>query len=86
VSRTYDAVLTGDHLEWKGNSPKAPKPVEVKVEVPDADDELCAEERRRLREEALRELAALGAFRDIDDPVAWQREIREDRPLPGRDP
>jgi putative addiction module component (TIGR02574 family) len=39
VSRTYDAVLTGDHLEWKGSSPKAPKPVEVKVEVPGARDE-----------------------------------------------
>ena len=39
MSRTYDAVLTGDHLEWKGSSPAAPKPVEVKVEVPDAPDE-----------------------------------------------
>jgi putative addiction module component (TIGR02574 family) len=39
VSRTYDAVLKGDHLEWKGSSPEAPKPVKVKVEVPDAPDE-----------------------------------------------
>jgi len=25
------------------------------------------------------------AFKDIDDPAAWQREIRKDRPLPGRE-
>ena len=24
-------------------------------------------------------------FSDIKDPVAWQREIRKDRPLPGRE-
>ena len=27
----------------------------------------------------------LNPYRDIKDPVAWQREIREDRPLPGRE-
>jgi len=31
------------------------------------------------------ELEALQPFQDIKDPVAWQREIRKDRPLPGRD-
>jgi putative addiction module component (TIGR02574 family) len=46
VSRTYDGVLSGDHLEWKGTSPKAPMPVEVKVEVPDAIDERTPEEGR----------------------------------------
>ena len=34
---------------------------------------------------AVRNLQAIGAFRTIKDPVAWQREIRKDRPLPGRD-
>ena len=32
-----------------------------------------------------KELQALKPFKDIKDPVAWQREIRKDRPLPGRD-
>lgn len=35
--------------------------------------------------EALKELRKLGTFSDIADPVAWQREQRQDRPLPGRD-
>ena len=34
---------------------------------------------------ALRRLRELGTFKKIAGPVAWQREIRQDRPLPGRD-
>jgi antitoxin component of MazEF toxin-antitoxin module len=25
------------------------------------------------------------AYHDIKDPIAWQKELRRDRPLPGRD-
>ncbi len=34
---------------------------------------------------ALEEIRKLNPYRDITDPVAWQQEMREDRPLPGRD-
>ena len=34
---------------------------------------------------ALRKLRNMGTFKEISDPVAWQREIRKDRHLPGRD-
>lgn len=35
--------------------------------------------------EALKELRKLGGLRHvIPDPVAWQREQRKERPLPGR--
>lgn len=35
--------------------------------------------------EIMAEMAGRGlAFQDITDPVAWQRETRKDRPLPGR--
>ena len=30
-------------------------------------------------------IAKGGSGKSIPDPVAWQREIRQDRPLPGRD-
>jgi len=33
----------------------------------------------------LKQLQAAGAYTQIKDPVAWQRDIRRDRPLPGRD-
>lgn len=32
-----------------------------------------------------KQLQELGAFKSMQDPAAWQREIRKDRPLPGRD-
>ena len=38
------------------------------------------------RKAALLELRALGGLSDvIADPGAWQREMRQDRPLPGRE-
>ena len=32
----------------------------------------------------LAQLAQMKTFADIADPVEWQRNIRKDRPLPGR--
>ena len=37
------------------------------------------------RFDALDQLRKLNPFREIADPVAWQREIRKDRTLSGRD-
>ena len=34
---------------------------------------------------AFEELARVNPYRHIADPVAWQREQRQDRALPGRD-
>lgn len=81
----YSAVLSGDRLVWKGRAPSISTPVDVEVDIPDQIEPLSSEERRRLREEALAGLARIQAFADIEDPVEWQREIRKDRPLPGRD-
>ncbi len=33
----------------------------------------------------LQRMADRRALSHIDDPAAWQREIRKDRPLPGRE-
>lgn len=33
----------------------------------------------------LEQLQKSGAYKEIQDPVAWQREIRAERPLPGRE-
>jgi hypothetical protein len=38
------------------------------------------------RKAALAGLRAMGGLHEvIPDPAAWQRDIRKDRPLPGRD-
>ena len=36
------------------------------------------------RKAALAEIRRLNPYRDITDPVAWQQEIREERPQPFR--
>ena len=41
--------------------------------------------RRRALGEALEAAARLNPFEEVSDPLAWQRESREDRALPGRD-
>jgi hypothetical protein len=43
-----------------------------------------AEHRLRLKK-AFETLAELGTFAGIADPLEWQRQIRKDRPLPGRE-
>lgn len=43
------------------------------------------EERSKQIMAAFQSLSESGAFADIEDPVAWQREIRKDRALPGRE-
>jgi antitoxin component of MazEF toxin-antitoxin module len=40
---------------------------------------------RKAVQQAIRNLQQIGAFRTIKDPAAWQRDIRKDRPLPGRE-
>ena len=48
-------------------------------------NQLTEEQRRQKIGECLTQLAQRNPFSDIEDPVAWQREIRKDRPLPGRE-
>jgi len=50
-------------------------------ELPPAEQE----RRRETALEALRQLRESNPYLDLADPVAWQREIRQDRRLPGRD-
>jgi hypothetical protein len=45
---------------------------------------VAEEERGHRIRAAFQTLAELNAFADINDPVEWQRQIRQDRHLPGR--
>ncbi|HEV7798085.1 MAG TPA: hypothetical protein VGO73_08015 [Pyrinomonadaceae bacterium] len=84
MSESYKALLKGDHLEWTDVVPDH-LASEQAVEVIILDEPEQMAERRRRMAEALENLAASDAFSEISDPVEWQREIRKDRPLPGRD-
>lgn len=43
------------------------------------------EVRRKKLADCFYQLAQSAAFSEVKDPVAWQKEIREDKPLFGRD-
>ena len=81
---TYRAILKGNRLEWTDQGPVDLGPEQpVEVTILDGLDQMA--NRRKRMAEALEKLAASDAFSEISDPVEWQREIRKDRPLSGRD-
>lgn len=85
---TYEAVLRGNHLEWAREVPEYVKtnlPLNVHVTFLDVLPRDNAASTGRRMADILEKLAALPAFADIDDPVAWQREVRKDRSLPERE-
>jgi hypothetical protein len=49
----------------------------------DLSDSFQKSQREALKK-SLDKLAKMKVFADIKDPVEWQRQIRKDRPLPGR--
>lgn len=85
MHRTYEAVVKGNLIEWQGDAPPQRGTIRVHVTLMEATSNPTAAEPRRAMLEALEGFAASGVFADIKDPVAWQREIRKDRPLSGRE-
>ena len=84
MTRTYKAILNGNRVEWVGAGPVIATPIEVEVSVPD--EAAAAQEHQGAKLAALfEELSRLDPYREIKDPVAWQREVRKDRPLPDRE-
>ena len=85
--RTYRALLRGDHLEWLEEAPEsqigAPLRVHVTVLEPESPSEAYA--RGHAMAALLEKLAKRRTFSTIPDPVKWQRELRQDRVLPGRE-
>lgn len=80
--RTYEGVLKGDRIDWSQDAPPSDRPLHVHVTV--LADETDVEGRGARMAEALAALAATGGVQSIQNPGQWQREIRADRPLPGR--
>jgi hypothetical protein len=88
MPNTYKALLKGNHLEWLDDPPTNPnsdQPVRVAVSILEEHASLThrATQGQKMAD-ALEKLAALNALPDITDAEAWQREVRQDRTLPGR--
>jgi len=86
MQQIFEAILKGNLLEWAREVPKqSDRPIRVYVTLQEDRSSLSAELRRQRIVEILEKIAASNVFADINDPVEWQRELRQDRPLPGRD-
>ena len=90
VLTTYKAILRGNYLEWRNNI-RVPVPpnhaVEVYVTVLDEPEMpvTSAESPGPRMAAALEQLAQLHACAAITDPVVWERQLRQERNLPGRE-
>lgn len=84
LPRTYRAVLRDGRIEWLDPPPRRDQPIPVHILIPN--EETGNEEGRgKTMAAALKRLADRGGISAIKDPVEWQRGLREDRHLPGRD-
>ena len=84
----HDPVKHHDYIEWISGKPRTTAPLDVEVITWEDKSDLNQYKADSDMEKAvtsLKKLAELGTFSEIEDPVAWQREIRKDRPLPGRE-
>ncbi|NLL10292.1 MAG: hypothetical protein GX268_05270 [Methanomicrobiales archaeon] len=86
--RTYKATIKNNHIEWDNdtneviNSDSA-----VPVFITILDEPLPDDKKNRGKGmvSALNEVVKLKAFSEVGDPVEFIREMRQDRPFPGRE-
>jgi hypothetical protein len=83
--RTYTALLHGDRLEWLGEAPESQTDAPLRVQVTIVEPVAKGHVRGPAMAALLEKLAARGTFAAIPDPVTWQRDIRQDRALLGRE-
>jgi hypothetical protein len=87
---TYKAILHGDRLEWRGEEPESvpmDRGIEVFVTILEEKVSSLTElSRGAAMAAALERLAQGGGLQEIEDPLLWERDVRGDRPLPGREP
>lgn len=90
MGATYRAVLHGNHLEWRDKEPEELRPdceVEVAVTILSTPESPAARTARgAAMATALAQLAAAGGARSFGDAADWERGIRDERTLPGREP
>lgn len=82
----YRAVLKGDRLEWMEAPPPEAENGGIQVVVLLLEDApMLSNSQGQLMAAALAGLAESGGVPSFGDPTIWQRTIREDRPLYGRE-
>lgn len=83
--RTYRAILLKDQVQWREDSPSADTPVDVYITVLGPNEASSKASRGEEMAAALEDIAKAGGLQCDTDPVDWQRQVRADRDLPGRE-
>lgn len=82
---TYPGILRDNHIEWSGEVPQLPPSREgVRVHVTILEGKhlpLHTPNQGQRMAAILERLAASSATGSISDPLAWERETRQDRPM-----
>ena len=85
---TYQAVLRGEVLEWLADKPQnlaSERAIPVYVTILEERPTLLMTERGLRMAAALEQLAQMqNTFASLD-PLQWEREVRQERWMPGRD-
>jgi hypothetical protein len=85
----YRATIQGDRIEWDAGEKPALAPgarvIVTVLDTPPTGPKRLPPSDGRAMMAALEKIAARGGPTGFGDPVEWQREVRRDRPLPGRD-
>lgn len=83
--QTFKAVLKGNSIEWIDEAPQlGDQSIAVHITVLEENLGSDSATRGQRMAEVLEKLAANRAFSKVD-PVVWQREVRHDRSMLGRD-
>jgi hypothetical protein len=86
--QTYKARLHGTHIEWLGEIPSdLHDGQDVHITLLEEDSAVVQKAPSSQGQQMailLKELAALN-IASIEDPMAWQRDLRTDKPLADRD-
>jgi hypothetical protein len=84
MAQIYKAILHGDRVEWIDPPPKRKEPIQINITLEEnarPRHNNCGDEMARV----LEALARGGGLSAIPNPSDWQREVRQDRPMPERE-
>lgn len=83
--QTFKAILRGNSVEWTDETPElGDLPITVHITIVEENLSSDTASRGQKMAEILEKLAASHAFAGVD-PIAWQREVRQERHIPGRE-
>jgi hypothetical protein len=86
MSATYFGTLQNDHIDWDGARPdQSTNGESLRVQITVLGKSESSIDQGKKMAAILERLAQLSAMSSIVDPREWQREQRQDRPIPGRE-